>query len=422
MSTRAAPLAAALLHAAHVVAAVRGGASADSALAHRQISGPLAAAARDLSYRCLRRYGRDHLYLARLIERPLAQPTLAALLLVALCRLDEHAAQAIDDAHTTVDQAVEAAAGIAQGRYSALVNAVLRNFLRRREALVAAATTNEVARLQHPAWWLKQLRQDWPQDWQHIATIGNTHPPMTLRVNRRHLDAAAYCALLQAHAIHGAALDDTAVLLAKPLAVSDLPGFAAGRVSVQDWGAQQAARFLNVCSGMRVLDACAAPGGKSGHLLEAADIELTALEIDPARAKRIEENLTRLKLPATLRVADVTQLKDWWDGRPFDRVLVDAPCSGSGVVRRHPDAKWLRHKSDTPRFARCQDAILEASWQTVVNGGMLLYCTCSVFAEENFIRIAAFSQRHPDAHLTHRQQIKPDAQHDGFFYATLAKA
>jgi 16S rRNA (cytosine967-C5)-methyltransferase len=214
--------------------------------------------------------------------------------------------------------------------------------------------------------------------------------------------------------------------------VERLPGFAEGRVSVQDWGAQQAARLLGAAAGMRVLDACAAPGGKTCHLLELADLDLLALEAEASRAERIGENLQRLNLSAQMKVADCRNLADWWDGRPFDRILADVPCSGAGVVRRHPDIKWLRRPKDVVNFARTQAEILDALWQALAPGGRMLYCTCSVFPQENTRQMVDFAARHPDAKRLPTTpagddaqcewQLLPNAEHDGFFYALLEKA
>jgi len=423
----AAPLAIALSAAATVIAEVIAGRNLDQALAAARLEGATRAAAQNLAYGALRRYGRGDSLLARLIEKPLTDPVLRGLLLAALHRIAERPA----DAHTTVDQAVRAAAGMARGKFKGLVNGVLRNFLRRQAELEAAADTDDVARLMHPRWWLDRLITAYPRDWQMIAAAANAHPPMCLRVNRRQDDAAGYVAALQAADIAARALDDTAVLLEKPVAIERLPGFGVGRVSVQDWGAQHAARLLDVQDGMRVLDACAAPGGKTCHLLEACDLDLLALEADAGRAARIGENLARLQLSASVKVADCRQLSSWWDGRPFDRMLVDAPCSASGVVRRHPDIKWLRRPRDVANFALVQAEILDALWQALAPGGKMLYCTCSVFPEENKEQVAAFATRHADAESSplatagnenNEWQLLPDAEHDGFFYALLHKA
>lgn len=421
--TTAAPLAVALAAAAHAIAAVIGGRNLDEALAAARLAGATRAAAQSLAYGALRRYGRGDFYLAQLIERPLADVVVRGLLLAALQRLDERPA----DSHTTVDQAVRAAGGVARGKFKGLVNGVLRNFLRRRIELEAAARSDDVARFQHPRWWLDQLVTAWPGDWQAIAEAGNGHPPMCLRVNRRRGDAAAYVAELARADIAARSLGDQAVLLDKPFGIERLPGFAEGRVSVQDAGAQQAATLLGAHDGMRVLDACAAPGGKTGHVLELADVDMTALEMDAARAGRIDENLARLGLRAELRVADARRLDAWWDGRPFDRILADVPCSASGVVRRHPDSKWLRRPGDVDKFATTQAQILDALWQALAPGGRMLYCTCSVFPRENSQQAAAFAARHdnavrlPTGGRENEWQLLPGAEHDGFYYALLEK-
>lgn len=416
-------LAFALLAAARAVAAVIQGRNLDAALADLKPPPVARPAVMDHSYGALRCFGRGDFLLGRLIERPLRDDLVRALLLVALQRLEARPG----DAHTTVDQAVTAAAGIARGKYKALVNAVLRGFQRRRDELVASADRDECARWQHPRWWLARLRTAYPEHWQEIATAGNGRAPMTLRVNRRRATTAEFRATLDAAGIGSAALDETAVRLDRPIPVERLPGFAAGSVSVQDWGAQQAARLLGATSGMRVLDACAAPGGKASHILELADVELVAIDADAGRAARIRENLARLGLAAEVKVADCRDVDVWWDGRPFDRVLADVPCSASGVVRRHPDIKWLRRDGDVASFATTQAQILDALWRVLAPGGRMLYATCSLFPDENGRQVAAFVARHEDAQRLpthgdeHEWQLLPDADHDGFFYALLEK-
>jgi 16S rRNA (cytosine967-C5)-methyltransferase len=249
---------------------------------------------------------------------------------------------------------------------------------------------------------------------------------MTLRVNRRKRSVEAYLAQLAALGIDARRVGEVAVRLAQPRGVERLPGFAAGEVSVQDAGAQLAAPLLDARDGMRVLDACAAPGGKCAHLLELADLDLLALDRDAERAARIGATHARLGLAAEVRVADAGDPDRWWDGKPFDRVLLDVPCSASGVVRRHPDIKWLRREADLDGFAREQSRLLAALWQVLVPGGKLLYATCSVFAEENGAVIDAFLARHDDARQLPLPGIGggsllPDDEHDGFFYALLEK-
>ena len=278
-----------------------------------------------------------------------------------------------------------------------------------------------------PAAMLDAVRSAYPDAWQGILEAANQHPPMTLRINHRHGNAAAYVARLAAAGIAARALDDTAVLLDKPQPVDALPGFADGHASVQDWGAQRAAGLLDAKPGMRVLDACAAPGGKTAHLLETVDLELTALELDPRRALRIEDNLRRLQLKATVKVADCVDTANWWDGRPYDRILADVPCSASGVARRHPDIKWLRRAADIGAFATSQQRILDALWRTLAPGGKILYCTCSIFPQENGAQVAAFVGRHTDAVRVDideqpELQLTPDPEQDGFYYALLQKS
>jgi len=419
----AAPLASALLGAARVVAEVVGGRALDDALAAAGADAALRPAIQDLAYGALRRYGLGDYWLSQLMAKPVAMPLVRGLLLAALYRLEARPA----DAHTTVDQAVGAAAAIARGRYQALVNGVLRNALRQRDELTAGAGAVPEAHWQHPLWWLDRLRAAYPDAWPSIAAAGNERPPMTLRVNRRRTDSDACQEELSRAGIGSRVLDRSAIRLDKPVAVDRLPGFAEGRVSVQDWGAQQAAPLLDARDGMRVLDACAAPGGKTAHLLELADLDLVALDVDGARAARVGANLDRLGLAARIMTADCRRLDDWWDGRPFDRILADVPCSASGVVRRHPDIKWLRRPGDVAGFAARQREIVDALWQVLAPGGKMLYASCSLFPEENGAQMDAFVVRHEDAQRlpTHDDkddwQLLPTADQDGFHYALLAK-
>lgn len=406
----------ALVNAAQVMVAVQAGQSlADGLLARVPVTAR--PAVQDLVYGSLRRYGHGDFLLARLLERPLAVPAVHSLLLAALYRLETRP----ESPHTVVDQAVQAAAQLAGGRLKGLVNAVLRNFLRRRDELLAALAGDAVASHMHPAWWLQRLQDAYPKEWKDIVAAGNSPPPMALRVNRRRIDRDAYAAQLAAAGITAQARGEDGLLLDKPVPVERLPGFVAGLVSVQDLGAQAAASRLDPAPGSRVLDACAAPGGKTAHLLERSDLELLALDLKPARCRRIEENLARLGLAAAVDAADCARLDTWWDGRPFDAVLADVPCTASGVVRRHPDAKWLRRDADVASFARTQAAILDALWQVIRPGGKLLYATCSVFPEENSGQIDRFVARQPQALRRQQEQLLPTREHDGFFYCLLQK-
>jgi 16S rRNA (cytosine967-C5)-methyltransferase len=417
-------LACSLLHAATLVEAVRGGrnlneAFADCWQAHPELPAATRAAIQDLTYGTLRDFGRGDFLLNRLLHKPLSEPRLHALLLVALQRLERRPEQG----YVIVDQAVRAASSLSRSAAKGLVNAVLRNFSRQRESLLAAAEHDPLAHHRHPAWWIRALQHDWPAHWQAILAAGNTHPPMSLRVNRRQTTRQTARAQL---GLPAREIGDDGVLLAEPCPVTALPGFAEGLLSVQDAGAQHAAIWLEAQAGMRVLDACAAPGGKTAHILERAEVDLLALDADPARAQRIHQNLERLKLKADVRVADCRAVSSWWNGVPFDRILADVPCSASGVARRHPDIKWLRRERDIAQFAATQREILEALWPLLAEGGQLLYATCSVFRAENQDQIAAFCARHPDAERLPiegepEQALPPSAEHDGFYYARIGK-
>ena len=409
-------LAYALRQAARIDAAVFAGQSLAENLLGR-VEAVARPAVQDLVYGSLRAYGRGDFFLARLLERPLAVDEVRALLLVALYRLETRP----EAAHTVVDQAVSAAGEIAHGKFRPLVNGVLRSFLRQRTALEAALPADPVAATQHPAWWLEELQAAWPEQWPAIVAAGNMAPPMALRVNRRRCSRADYLAQLATAGIAASPLGDDGLALAQPVPVDRLPGFFDGLVSVQDPGAQRAAELLVPASGSRVLDACAAPGGKTAHLLERADLDLLALDLKPARCRRIEDGLGRLHLSAKVVAADCTRLEQWWDGVPFDAVLADVPCTASGVVRRNPDAKWLRRPEDIASFAATQSRILDALWRVLRPGGKLLYATCSVFPRENQRQIKGFLARQPAAGIIHEEQILPDAERDGFFYCLLEK-
>ena len=380
-------------------------------------------AAQNLAYSTLRQAGRLRFFLSRLVGRPLKPPDLLGHLLVGLFELDS----TDTPVYAVVNETVELAARRSPGAKS-FVNAVLRNFDRRREGLIRDAAANPEARWNFPAWWLKRLRAEYPQHWQAIVTAQNGHPPMTLRVNRRRAALDAVLTRLAQAGCPGRGTGPWAITLERPVPVADLPGFAEGQVSVQDLGAQWAATLLEAEAGMRVLDACAAPGGKTGHLLELADLDLVALDSDMGRLDRVRDNLARLGLSARLLAADAGNPAAWWDGRPFDRVLLDAPCTASGVAGRHPDGKWLKRAEDMQQLCAEQDRLLEALWPLLKPGGKMLYATCSLFGAENARQVAAFLSRHPDARLepvdvpgAREGQLLPGPDSDGFFYARLLK-
>ncbi len=374
-------------------------------------------AIQDITFGVMRHWAELKLILRQLVPNALALPFLEHLLVVAIYQLYySRTAQ-----YAVVNEAVSLAATQARGRFKGLVNGVLRNALRRRDELMQVVARDEEARSNHPGWWLRALQQHYPDHWQSIVEADNAHPPMILRVNTRRSDMTRYLADLSAAGIQAEALDEQAVLLAQPMPVRELPGFAEGVVSVQDWGAQQAARRLDLQPGLRVLDACAAPGGKTCHMLELADVEMTALDVDGMRLARVRENLDRLGLQAQLLTGDAGRSQDWWDGRPYDRILADVPCSASGVVRRHPDIRWLRRPDDFRNLARQQAQMLDVLWSLLASGGKMLYATCSIYPEENSQQLSAFLQRRDDAICLNQEQLLPTDRHDGFYYALLEK-
>lgn len=380
-------------------------------------------ALQDLCYGTLRHYARLAFVLDSLLERPIKDFQLRCLILVALYQLQyTHAGQ-----HVIVDQAVRAAKSV-NGAAVGLVNAVLRNFQRKQQSLLKAADQQEESRYAYPQWWIDALKAGYGEEAETILQAGNQHPPMTLRVNRRFTSTSEYQQLLASQDIDSHVVFPDALMLARPVAVERLPNFAEGHISVQDAGAQYAAHLLDVDDGMRVLDACAAPGGKSAHLLELCNLELHALDKDEQRLQRVRENMQRLHLEARLICGDASAPQGWWDGTPYQRILADVPCSASGVVRRHPDIKWLRRAEDIEGFAAQQERILEALWLLLGRGGKLLYATCSVFARENHDVVAAFLARHEEAAQIGLSlsgimngQLLPNGEHDGFYYALLQK-
>lgn len=427
---------------AQALAEVRAGASASTAL--EAVPSGLRPGVQALLFHVLRWLGQ-----AEALRRKLAPrnpPPLADALLCTALALGWREADAPYEMFTLVDQAVEAAKQSPATRpQSSFINACLRRFLREREALVEATAREPMAQWNHPRWWIERLRHDHPRHWQEILRTNATQAPMTLRVNQRRTTPEAYLQALQAQGIEAMALGGSALMLAQARPVQDIPGFVDGVVSVQDAGAQLAAPLLleglQALPGqpLRLLDACAAPGGKTAHLLEWADCEVTALDIDPARCERIHQNLVRLGLQARVVAADARDPELWWpvQGRrtPFDGILLDAPCTASGIVRRHPDVRWLRRESDIEQLAIIQATLLSLLWPLVRPGGRLLYCTCSVFRAEGDQQIQTFLAHNTDAelrpspgHLIPRTVRKGEAvrdngsrDHDGFFYALLEK-
>jgi 16S rRNA (cytosine967-C5)-methyltransferase len=402
------------------------------------VAAPLRPGVQALAFHVWRNLGR-----AQALRKQLATkqppPAVDALLCTALA-LAWSETDAPYDGFTLVNQAVEAAKRQASTRAQGnFVNACLRRFLRERDALIATTNNDPVAVWNHPAWWIQRVQHDHPLYWQQMLDEANQQAPMTLRPNARKVTRDLYLARLNEVGLAAKADGPTAICLNVAVPVQRLPGFEDGMVSVQDGAAQMAAplllQHLPAQSGLRILDACAAPGGKTGHLLELSDAHVTAMDIDPLRNQRIIENLARLGLQATVLSADAAQPDSWWDGLPFDGILLDAPCTASGIVRRHPDVRWLRRESDIGQLAALQKKMLAALWPLLRPGGTLLYCTCSVFSAEGRDQIQTFLAHNTDAsllpspgHLTPQSRTKvdtiPDNQtrdHDGFFYALLQK-
>lgn len=425
---------------ADAVQAVQAGRSLNDALA--RVPAEARPGVQALSFHVLRWLGGATELRSICVPKP-PPPNVDALLVSALALLWPTGEAPPYPDHTLVDQAV-ASARHRTPAAAGFINAVLRRFLRERDALVAQARHQPVAAYNHPLWWIERIKQDWPAHWQPLLHQANRHPPMTLRVNARRSGACAYVDRLGAQGLAARVLADPAhggqaVILDRPCPVTALPGFAAGEVSVQDAAAQRAAPLLlggtALREGARVLDACAAPGGKTAHLLELRpDLDLLALDSDPQRLTRVQDTLNRLQLHGAkvqLAAADARDTTRWWDGRPFDAILLDAPCTASGIVRRHPDVRWLRRPDDVPNLVRTQAGLLDALWPLLAPGGRLLYATCSLFKAEGEAQIDAFLQRHARAGMTHDAaspgHLLPLADNgaapeDGFFYALLHKS
>ncbi|MFL6604330.1 MAG: 16S rRNA (cytosine(967)-C(5))-methyltransferase RsmB [Steroidobacteraceae bacterium] len=438
--SRWAPGAASLADAARAVSAVAlEGRSTEEGLRAYENSSQRAAI-RAIALGSLRWY----LRLAPAIDGLLSHPQGVANEIRALLVVSAHQIEYSRNApQATAHAAVDATRILGHGRASGLVNAVLRRFVAEKESLLTRVDRKLAGRTAHPQWLVKLLEQVWPQSVESILNANNAHPPLVLRVDLTRISRAGYIEELAARDIPGVPVDwaPAAVRLERPVAVTLLPGFEEGTASVQDAGAQLAAKLLNAQPHMRVLDACAAPGGKTGHLLEhTADLaELVAIDVDEGRVVRIQENLERLRRKALVQVADVRDPATFWDGRPFDRVLVDAPCSSTGVIRRHPDIKLLRRATDIPALVAVQEQILRSAFSMLAPGGQVVYCTCSVLPAENEVLVERFLTSEPAARVAAMPlaadlapgaqdrkigiQLVPGSQadSDGFYYACLEK-
>jgi len=422
--------------AARAVAAVLAGRSLDDALAplRERVATGDRALLQELAYGTVRHWLRlEPIVRARLRKPPRSRDAdLHALLVVACYELDGMRTPA----HAAVDAAVGAAEGLGKSWARGLINGVLRGLLRDPGAL---APPDDPGRAHAwPDWLAAAMAADWPADWLRLAASGTERPPMTLRVNRRRGGREAYLERLRAEGIRASPAPhaESGIVLEIPVPVERLPGFEAGEVSVQDTAAQLAAPLLAPVAGCRVLDACAAPGGKTTHLaeLDPPPDELVALEIDPGRAERLRAGAARVGADVCLRLGDAAEPAGWWDGRPFQRILLDVPCSGTGVVRRHPDIKLLRRAEDIDTLVAAQSRLLDAVWPLLAPGGMLLYVTCSVLRRENADQVAAFLARRPGAEAMPidagwgrpdgpgRQILPGEDGMDGFFYACLRQS
>jgi 16S rRNA (cytosine967-C5)-methyltransferase len=432
-----------LAHAARAVAAIVCGQSADEALSSVE-SSPQRSAVRAVALGTVRWYLRLRPAVNGLLARPRALAAVLHALLVTAAYQIEYSRNAPE---LTVSMAVDAARMLREPRAGGLVNAVLRRFVSERQGLLARVDSDQAARAAHPPWLVELLAAAWPSQYRGILAANNEHPPMVLRVNPRRRSPADYVADLAAAGLAGRTVDwmanrgGAAVVLERPVPVAALPGFSDGWVSVQDAGAQLAPALLQVSPGMRVLDACAAPATKASHLLESCGdpLDLTAVDIEPARLKRADDTLRRLGLTARLIAADMRDPASFWDGRPYDRILVDAPCSGTGVIRRHPDIKLLRRPEDIPAFARTQLEILSAAFRMLAPGGRLVYSTCSILPAENEAVVGRLLDAEPlarPAPMPQGEALAPGALEravgaqllcggaaatDGFYYACVEK-
>jgi 16S rRNA (cytosine967-C5)-methyltransferase len=448
MIMRSPALSETLMHSSHCLAEVQSGHSLTEALA--KVPKHLRSSVHAVSWYAMRHWGLARAWRALAVSKTPAKPWLNCHIGLSVLLLDaammtndpslpeSHQSPLGDDCpryspYTLVDEAVKAVGLAKLGRPAAgLVNAVLRRFQRERHAFVQAVKNDPLAQWSYQDWWIKKIQLAYPNEWKQVLSASQSPPRLVLRINKHRSNVPQVIDALRASAHPCVALGEQAVMLEQSAIVETLPGFREGWWSVQDWSAQQAAALLSVNDGHRVLDACAAPGGKSAHLLELANVELTALDHDAARLKRVFENLTRLKLMSDhvhLKVADVRDLELWWDKNPFDRILADVPCTASGVVRRHPDIAWLKRESDVAQSAQLQSEILDALWSTLAPSGMLLLVTCSVFPEEGEEQARSLLKRQSDAvRLPAPGQCLPMSAgsdslsgQDGFFYALFQR-
>jgi 16S rRNA (cytosine967-C5)-methyltransferase len=381
---------------------------------------------KDMVYGSIRGLGKSKFYINKLVQNKIEERCLEALLHVVLFQITNERSNDF----TLVNEAVDAAKKI-NHKKSAFINAVLRNFLRNRDSLKQDLNKDESATYSYPNWWIKKVKNQYPKNWKDILNIGNQRPPLALRINLKKIRVNEYSAILDEHEINHTLVGGECLIINTPLGVDKIPGFLDGKVSVQDFGAQLAAHLIDLKKGHKVLDACSAPGGKACHMLELNSIELLAIESDKKRTIKIQENIDREGLKAKVLNDKINSQNEWWDKEFFDRILLDVPCSASGIVRRHVDIKWLRRIGDFKSFGDNQLFLLKSTWPMLKENGKLLYVTCSIFEEENRDVIEKFKQDLGNvselninfpSNVAHIQnQILPSSNHDGLFYALLQK-
>ena len=381
---------------------------------------------KDLVFGTLRSYGKTKFVINNLVKRQPSNLLISTLLHVALFQLISNRS----NSYTVVDQAVSASNSVNK-KFTAFINGVLRTFLRKQLIILEEADKNEEAKYSYLIWWINKIKKEYPKSWENILDIGNSHPALIIRVNIKKVSINKYIKKLEEHKIEHTFLGDEAILIKKPMPVDSIPGFNEGEISIQDYGAQLASRLLDLKKNHNVLDACAAPGGKACHMIEIEEIKLTAVEADKKRVERINENLTRLGHAFKVIHGEIKAGNVWWDKNLFDRILLDAPCSASGIVRRHIDIKWLRRQSDLDYFHEKQFELLRASWEMLKPLGKLLYVTCSLFEIENRLVVDRFLKeektaveikiKFPKNVNVEDNQLLPSFFHDGLFYVLLQK-
>ena len=381
---------------------------------------------KDMVYGAIRDLGKSNFYINKLVKNKIENRCLEALLHIVLFQITHERSNVF----TLVNEAVEAAKKI-DHKKSAFINAVLRNFLRKKDELEQELNEEESAVYSYPNWWIQKVKNEYPKNWKDILTIGNQRPPLALRINLKKIGVNEYSTILDEHEIIHTLVGGECLIINTPLGVDKIPGFLEGKVSVQDFGAQFAAHLIDIKKGHKVLDACSAPGGKACHMLELNSIELLAIESNKKRTTKIQENLDRQGFKAKVLNDKISSQNEWWDKEFFDRILLDVPCSASGIIRRHVDIKWLRRTSDFKSFGDNQLFLLKSAWPMLKENGKLLYVTCSIFKEENRDVIEKFKQDSENVlelninfppNVVHiENQILPSPNHDGLFYALLQK-